>query len=66
MVRIKNQQSIIIQCNDSQQSLIPQRSIKHRLKRKGYVEGVDVSDQKGLRKPAKLSFYSMHPTKESY
>jgi DNA-binding PadR family transcriptional regulator len=36
-------------------------SLEHRLKREGYVEGVDVPAQKGLRKPVKKSLYSITP-----
>ena len=36
-------------------------SLEHRLKREGYVEGVDVRTQKGLRKPVKMSLYSITP-----
>jgi hypothetical protein len=36
-------------------------SLEHRLKREGYVEGVDVPAQKGLRKPVKMSLYSITP-----
>ena len=34
-------------------------SLEHRLKREGYVEGIDVPAQKGLRKPVKMSLYSI-------
>jgi DNA-binding PadR family transcriptional regulator len=36
-------------------------SLDHRLKREGYVEGIDVPAQKGLRKPVKKSLYSITP-----
>ena len=36
-------------------------SLEHRLKREGYVEGVDVPAQKGLGKPVKMSLYSITP-----
>ena len=36
-------------------------SLEHRLKREGYVEGVDIRTQKGLRKPVKMSLYSITP-----
>jgi len=36
-------------------------SLEHRLKREGYVEGVDVPAQKGLRKPVKLNIHAITP-----
>jgi hypothetical protein len=36
-------------------------SLEHRLKREGYVEGVNVPAQKGLRKLVKKSLYSNTP-----
>jgi hypothetical protein len=36
-------------------------SLEHRLKREGYVEAIDVPAQKGLRKPVKMSLYSIPP-----
>jgi DNA-binding PadR family transcriptional regulator len=36
-------------------------SLEHRLKREGYVEGIDVSTQQGSRKPVKMSLYSITP-----
>jgi DNA-binding PadR family transcriptional regulator len=36
-------------------------SLEHRLKREGYVEGVDVPTQQGSRKPVKMSLYSITP-----
>jgi DNA-binding PadR family transcriptional regulator len=36
-------------------------SLEHGLKREGYVEGLDVPAQKALRKPVKMSLYSITP-----
>jgi len=36
-------------------------SLEHRLKREGYVEGIDVPTQQGSRKPVKRSLYSITP-----
>jgi len=36
-------------------------SLEHRLKREGYVEGIDVPTQQGLRKPVKMTLYSITP-----
>ena len=36
-------------------------SLEHRLKREGYVEGIDVPTQQGSRKPVKMSLYSITP-----
>jgi DNA-binding PadR family transcriptional regulator len=36
-------------------------SLEHRLKREGYVEGIDVPTQQGSRKPVKKSLYSITP-----
>jgi hypothetical protein len=36
-------------------------SLEHRLKREGYVEGIDVPTLQGLRKPVKMTLYSITP-----
>lgn len=36
-------------------------SLEHRLKREGYVEGIDVPTQQGSRKQVKMSLYSITP-----
>ncbi len=36
-------------------------SLEHRLKREGYVEGIDVPTQEGSRKAVKKSLYSITP-----
>jgi DNA-binding PadR family transcriptional regulator len=36
-------------------------SLEHRLKREGYVKGVDVPTQQGSRKQVKVSLYSITP-----
>jgi DNA-binding PadR family transcriptional regulator len=36
-------------------------SLERRLKREGYVEGIDVPTQEGSRKPVKMSLYSITP-----
>jgi hypothetical protein len=36
-------------------------SLEHRLKREGYVEGIDVPTQQGSRKAVKRSLYSITP-----
>ncbi len=36
-------------------------SLEHRLKRAGYVEGIDIPAKKGTMKPIKMSLYSITP-----
>ena len=36
-------------------------SLEHRLKREGYVEGIDVPTQQGSQKSVKMSLYSITP-----